>query len=64
MQFIIKNKSTKGEKIMLTEIVTTQLLEGALTEILGILPVCVPVMVSYAAFRKAYSFLKGIIYGA
>lgn len=39
---------------VLSTVITSKMLQGVLDEILGILPVCVPVMISFIALRKRY----------
>lgn len=49
---------------VLSKIVTTEMLSGVLDEVVGLLPVCVPVMIGFIALRKGISFLKGILVSA
>lgn len=49
---------------MLEGVVTAQMLGGVLDEIVGLLPVVIPVMVSFIALRKGISFLQGILHSA
>lgn len=49
---------------MLAEIVTSQMLQGVLNEITGLLPVVIPVTISFIAVRKGISFLIGTLHGA
>ena len=39
-------------------------LSGVLSEITGLLPVVIPVLVSFIALRKGISFLHGILHSA
>lgn len=50
--------------LVLSGVVTQELLSGVFAEIVGLLPVAMPVMIGYAAIRKGIAFVKGIIYGA
>lgn len=45
-------------------IVTADLLGGVLDEVVGLLPVCIPVMISFIALRKGISFVQGILHSA
>ena len=36
-------------------IITNDMLSGVLNEIVGLLPVCIPVMITFIALRKGYS---------
>lgn len=48
----------------LSTIVTADMLKGVLSEITGLLPVVVPVMIGFIAIRKGISFLKSVMQGA
>lgn len=48
----------------LSTIVTADLLGGVFDEIVGLLPVCIPVMVGFIAIRKGISFVKNILHSA
>lgn len=48
----------------LQSIVTADLLGGVLDEVVGLLPVCIPVMISFIALRKGISFVQGILHAA
>lgn len=49
---------------VLAQIVTADMLNGVLDEIIGILPVAFPVMISFIAIRKGISFVRGILASA
>ena len=49
---------------MLSEIVTANMLKGVLDEITGLLPVIIPVTISFIAVRKGISFLLSTLRGA
>ncbi len=42
---------------MLTDVVTAKMCEGVLSEVVGLLPVVVPVSIGYIALRKGLGFL-------
>ena len=48
----------------LSDIVTSDMLTGVLDEIVGLLPVCIPVMIGFIALRKGISFIRGILKSA
>lgn len=48
----------------LSSIVTSDMLQGVLAEVTGLLPVVVPVMIGFIALRKGISFLQGVLHGA
>jgi len=49
---------------MLKTIVTAEMLQGVLNEITDLLPVVIPVMITFIAVRKGISFLQGILHSA
>ena len=48
----------------LAKVVTSEMLSGVLNEILGILPVCIPVMITFIALRKGIAFIQSILHSA
>lgn len=53
-----------SEGAVLSKIVTDSMLEGVLSEITSLLPICIPVMISFIAIRKGISFVQGILRSA
>lgn len=49
---------------VLSSIVTKDMLQGVLAEITSLLPVCIPVMISFIAIRKGISFVQHILHSA
>lgn len=49
---------------MLADIVTSSMLQGVLNEITGLLPIIIPVTISFIAVRKGISFLLSTLRGA
>ena len=39
-------------------------LDGVLTEVIGLLPVVIPVLIGFIALRKGIGFLRGILHSA
>lgn len=48
----------------MSEIVTTAMFSGMLDEIKNLIPIILPTVIGFMAFRKGWSFLKGEIAGA
>lgn len=48
----------------LSTIVTAEMLGGVLDQIVGLLPVCIPVMITFIGLRKGIGFVKGILKSA
>lgn len=49
---------------VLSSIVTKDMLQGVLTEITSLLPVCIPVMIGFIAIRKGIAFVQTILHSA
>ena len=48
----------------LSSIVTAEMLSGVLDQIVGILPVVIPVMIGFIGLRKGISFLQRVLHSA
>lgn len=48
----------------MASVVTGEMLSGVLDEIVALLPVCIPVMISFIALRKGIAFVRGILQSA
>lgn len=46
---------------VLSKVVTQQMMSGVLDEIIGVLPVCLPVMITFIGIRKGISFVTGVL---
>ena len=49
---------------VLATVITSKMLQGVLDEIVGILPVCIPVMITFIALRKGIAFVQSILHSA
>ena len=45
-------------------IVTNEMLSGVLDEVVGLLPVCIPVLITFIALRKGIAFVQSILHSA
>lgn len=54
----------KEVAVMLKEVVTAQMCQGVLQEIVDLLPVLIPVAITFIAVRKGISFLLGTLKSA
>lgn len=48
----------------LSKVVTGEMLSGVLNEIVGLLPVILPVMIGFIALRKGIGFIQSILRSA
>lgn len=51
-------------KGVLAQVVTAEMMNGALDEVIGVLPVCLPVMIGFISIRKGISFVTGVLRAA
>lgn len=49
---------------MLKTVVTADMLGGVLNEVVGVLPICIPVLITFIALRKGISFIQSILHSA
>lgn len=49
---------------MLSTVITASMLNGVLEEIVGLLPVVIPVMVGFIALRKGIAFIQSVLHSA
>lgn len=55
---------TSAVSTTLSTIVTADMLGGVLDEIVGLLPVVLPVMIGFVALRKGISFVMNMLHSA
>ena len=55
---------TTAASTTLSTIVTADMLGGVLDEIVGLLPVVLPVMIGFVALRKGISFVMNMLHSA
>ena len=48
----------------LTDVITSQMLNGVLDQIVGLLPVVMPVTVGFIGLRKGIAFVRSILHSA
>lgn len=56
----MKTVLTGGENA----VVSSEMLQGVLNEVVGLLPICIPVMISFIALRKGISFISSVLHSA
>ena len=49
---------------MLKTVVTADMLNGVLNEVVGLLPVCIPVLITFIALCKGIAFVQSILHSA
>lgn len=56
--------SASSTSTTLSGVVTAEMMGGVLSEIVSLLPICMPVMISFIAIRKGIAFVRGILVSA
>lgn len=52
------------EGSVLAKVVTAEMLGGVLSEITGLLPIVIPVMIGFIAIRKGIAFVQSVLHSA
>ena len=60
----LNNLVLTGTGGVLKDVVTAEMMNGVLDEVIGVLPVCIPVMISFISLRKGISFVMGVLRSA
>lgn len=55
---------TAAATTALSKVVTSEMLSGVMDEIIGLLPVVLPVMIGFIALRKGIGFVTGMLHSA
>ena len=48
----------------IASVVTSGMMQGVLDEVIALLPVCIPVMISFIGLRKGISFIQSVLHSA
>lgn len=48
----------------LAAVVTSDMLQGVLDEIISLLPICIPVLIGFIGLRKGIAFIQNILHSA
>lgn len=48
----------------LSKVVTAEMMSGVLDEVIGLLPVCIPVMIGFIGLRKGIGFIQSVLHSA
>ncbi len=48
----------------IANVVTSGMMQGVLDEVIALLPVCIPVMISFIGLRKGISFIQSVLHAA
>lgn len=48
----------------IASVVTADMMSGVLNEVIALLPVCIPVMISFIGLRKGISFIGSVLHAA
>ncbi len=56
--------SSAGATGKIANVVTSGMMQGVLDEVISLLPVCIPVMISFIGLRKGISFIQSVLHSA
>ena len=59
---VVAASTTAAGKI--SSVVTADMMQGVLDEVISLLPVCIPVMISFIGLRKGISFIQSLLHAA
>lgn len=54
----------EGASTVLSGVITNAMLNGVLNEVIGLLPVCLPVLITFIGLRKGIAFIQNILHSA
>lgn len=61
---VLAASGSSASGTVLSGVVTASMMNGVLDEIIGVLPVCLPVLITFIGIRKGISFVIGILRSA
>lgn len=61
LNLLASGSSTTGQ---IASVVTSGMMQGVLDEVIALLPVCIPVMISFIGLRKGISFIQSVLHSA
>lgn len=62
--FIAAAEGEQAAAGQIASVVTEQMLNGVLNEVISLLPVCMPVMITFLGIRKGIAFVRSILASA
>jgi len=54
----------EGASTVLSGVITNAMLNGVLNEVIGLLPICLPVLITFIGLRKGIAFIQNILHSA
>lgn len=54
----------EGATTVLSKVVTGEMIQGVLDEVIGLLPICIPVLIGFIGLRKGIAFVQNILHSA
>ncbi len=54
----------EGATGVLSGVITNAMLSGVLNEVIGLLPICLPVLITFIGLRKGIAFVQNILHSA
>ncbi len=64
LPFILASSTPSSTTGQIANVVTSGMMQGVLDEVIALLPVCIPVMISFIGLRKGISFIQSVLHSA
>lgn len=61
MPVLLSGTTTPTATTHLSDVITADMMTGVFSEVLGVLPVVIPAIITFIAFRKGLSFVTGAL---
>lgn len=61
---IVASQAAASATGKISGVVTADMMNGVLDEVIALLPVCIPVMISFIGLRKGISFIQSVLHAA
>lgn len=61
MPALLSSATTPTTAAHLSDVITADMMTGVFSEVLGVLPVVIPAVITFIAFRKGISFVMGAL---
>ena len=56
--------TTTATTTVLSGVITKEMCQGVLNEVVGVLPVTIPVLITFIALRKGIAFIQNVLHSA
>lgn len=64
LPLVLASAAPSTTTAQIANVVTSGMMQGVLDEVIALLPVCIPVMISFIGLRKGISFIQSVLHSA